>query len=645
MFQMREVDADKSAEAGISLADRPRRVKTEKELRPGQNALIRIAFWTIFVFLGAAQTWAARHDIFSDGISYIEIAKAYARGDWNMAVNPYWSPLYSWLLMLAYQILRPAPYWDVAVLHLVNFVEFLLCLGAAEYFLYEVLQFRRAMAPDANFLPDYAIRIAGYCTVLFAGLSMVNIWYCSPDMIAMALILTLSALILRLDLNGPSTGLSIGIGVVCALSFLARTAFAPVFVLCLAICAFLLYRARRPVWRTIGIVVTCMALLCGPFVVAISRQAGKATMGEAGALNYGWEVDGAARYAHWQGEPYDIGRPKHPTTEATTDPRSYTFAGPVPGTYPPWFNPAYWYDGIRPKLKLKPQLAILIVNLSVLANLSVRSAIVLCLVPLLLVAGWRSWLARLLRYWPILIPSLAVISMYCLVYIEKRYIAGNLVVLWVAALASFSVPARGIARFATYFTVVVCLLYTGVFVVRRQTMNVWEAATDLAHRQERFQNVQFRLAERLRAIGLRAGDKVAYIGPAVDADWARLDKVKIVGEIPLFYERNRRLLNNTLIDKTDDIKKFWTDPGPGRAAVLEAFRKAGARMVVTDGFYDRQFADAWKRVLPAQSKHFRDDGPLVPSQLNTRYLWLDPSAGQFAAGEGRPKVTARSREN
>ena len=625
----------RSEKAEATLETNTQQTFTSSKPELSRTTFVRVAFWTVAFLLGAAQTWAVRHNIFSDGISYIEIAKAYARGDWSMAINPYWSPLYSWLLMLAYQLLRPAPYWEVAVLHLVNFIEFLLCLGAAEYFVQELLRFRRAIASERELVPDFPIRIAAYCTILFAGLSMVNMWYCSPDMIAMGLILTLSGQLLRLSFHGPSTWLSIGIGVVCALSFLARTAFAPIFVISLAICAFLIYRSRGPVWKHTGLIAACVVILCGPFVAAISVKEGKFTIGESGALNYGWEIDGAARYAHWQGEPFDIGRPKHPTIEATIHPRSYVLSGPVPGTYAPWFNPAYWYDGIKPKLKIKPQLEILAVNLSVLTNLTVRSAAFLCLIPLVFLTGWRSWFERFSQYWPVLLPSLAVIAMYCLVYIEKRYIAGNLVVLWMTALTSVTIRSAKVARFATALIVALCLLYTGVFVVRRQTGNVAEAASDLFRHREKFQNVQALIAAGLERAGLRAGDKVAYIGPSVDADWARLAGVKIVAEIPLSYQRNRRLLNNTLIDKADDIKRFWTDPGPGRAAVIDVFRHAGAKMIVTDGYFDREFVNSWTRVLPVRSEHYRDDDAVAQSQVNTRYVWLS-ELPQHLTSRGSP---------
>src|SRR6185369_13250535 len=43
--------------------------------------------------LGALQAWDRRYAMNPDGISYLDVADAYLRGDWAVAVNGYWSPL------------------------------------------------------------------------------------------------------------------------------------------------------------------------------------------------------------------------------------------------------------------------------------------------------------------------------------------------------------------------------------------------------------------------------------------------------------------------------------------------------------------------------------------------------------------------
>ena len=64
----------------------------------------------------------ARHANNPGGISYLDIADAYMRGDLGNAINGYWSPLYSLLLGPALVVFRPGPYYEASVAHLVNFL-------------------------------------------------------------------------------------------------------------------------------------------------------------------------------------------------------------------------------------------------------------------------------------------------------------------------------------------------------------------------------------------------------------------------------------------------------------------------------------------------------------------------------------------
>jgi hypothetical protein len=54
------------------------------------------------ILLGVVHAWAAisSHSMNADGIAYLDIGDAYLRGDWANAINPVWSPLYSWILGL-----------------------------------------------------------------------------------------------------------------------------------------------------------------------------------------------------------------------------------------------------------------------------------------------------------------------------------------------------------------------------------------------------------------------------------------------------------------------------------------------------------------------------------------------------------------
>src|SRR5437667_8786311 len=113
---------------------RPGRPEDESRLRA-----LRFAFWAAAVLLGALDAWYPRFSMspivpFADGAAYIDIASAYARGDWAHALNAYWSPLYSWLLALALRLLRPSAAAEFPVVHLVNLIIFVAALVGFEYF-------------------------------------------------------------------------------------------------------------------------------------------------------------------------------------------------------------------------------------------------------------------------------------------------------------------------------------------------------------------------------------------------------------------------------------------------------------------------------------------------------------------------------
>lgn len=585
---------------------------------------IRLIFWVVAVFLGICQTWFVRHTIFSDGISYIEIASAYLAGDFHNAINSYWSPLYSWLIALAFSIVHPAPYWQVATLHLVNFCAYVASLAAFEFFLGELVAFRsEGRAEDlGSRLPDWVLYVGGYCSIVFAGLSLIGIGYCSPDMIALGLTLASTGLLIRFSRTGGSLGTYILFGTLCALFFLARTAFAPVFLVCCVVVAVLL-RERSFEWkRPLAAICTSFALLSLPFVIAISVKSGHVTIGEAGKLNYGWEIAGASRFAHWQGEPHDIGTPLHPTTVISQIPKAYVFTGQGVGTYSPWFNPAFWYDGIRPKIKIGYQLRVLFVNLSCLANLIVRSPVFLSALFLILIGGVGRWASRFVGYWPILLPSLAAILLYCVVYLEKRYVAGNFVVVWLTLLVSIYLPRERNYRWLPTAVALFCILYTGAFVVRRQTHAVQIIVNDLIHGQEEERSLNYAIAQNLKKLGMKKSDRVAVIGAAVDADWARLDGLKIVGEIPLTYNRNEKLFNNTLDLSPAEIKRFWHSDRLTQERILNSFREAGAKIVVADGRYAKREADRWPSLLDPKEPHMPKPDPETGEVIDFRYKIL-----------------------
>ena len=91
------------------------------------------------------------------------------------------------------------------------------------------------------------------------------------------------------------------------------------------------------------------------------------------------------------------------------------------------------------------------------------------------------------------------------------------------------------------------------------------------------------------------GQRLAYIGLAISADWLRLKKHRVVGEVTVLYDRN--VIPARIIHLNDvEIHNFWRSGRNTQEAVLENFRLVGARWVAAD--YVPSWADTtgWCKV-------------------------------------------------
>jgi len=553
--------------------------------------------------MALSQGWFYRHLIFSDGTSYLDIAANYARGNWRAALNEYWSPLVPWILAVVMKIFHPSPYWQAAAQHFVNLGLFCLSLAALELFLAELA--RRAGRSAAS---ELTLRIAGYTGLFWAGLHLIGVYECSPDMLAMLLLFVISFLLLRISRGAAGSGTYVAFGVLLGLGFLSRAAFLPLVAIYVAVVCAMLWRGGRHFIVPAALICASALLVMGPFVAALSVAKGRFTLGATGRLNYAWEICGAPLYIHWQGEPYDIGTPQHPTRKISVKPAAYTFVGPVPGAYPLWYEPSYWYAGVAPHLELGPQLRVLFRSNEYLAVLLLLEAPPVAIPALLLVflSGWRRWLSRrgIAAYWFLLIPIAVYIELHCLVFLDRRYIAAALVIVWLCLLASL--PAGGVsAAVRRWFNAgiqVLCGLFCIVFIAMRLAGPAGWAARDLVHRTEDEWNLEWMIAERLRDLGVGPGDRVAYIGDSMNADWVRLVNAQIVAEVPTTWYRPKHMPWSIMADRSG-VRQFWEAAPEVRERILDEFRRVDATLVVADKVPPEATRDGWQTVLRPGTPH------------------------------------------
>ena len=93
-------------------------MKNRSILNDNWDIIIVLVVYSILAFFSLKYF---QYRIGGDEISYINIAKAYAAGNWGAAINGYWSPLYSWL-MSPFLLFGSQPLYAVYVSKIVSLI-------------------------------------------------------------------------------------------------------------------------------------------------------------------------------------------------------------------------------------------------------------------------------------------------------------------------------------------------------------------------------------------------------------------------------------------------------------------------------------------------------------------------------------------
>jgi hypothetical protein len=559
---------------------------------------LRIIFLLLAVALGALSAWDARHAMNPDGISYLDVGDACVRGDWKSAVNALWSPLYPCLTGSALSLVKPSTYWEIPLVHLVNFGVYVLALICFDLFLRELIRSRRVTGGGADesagadgsaeaSLPEWAWLALGYPLFMWASLRLITVAAVTPDMCVAACVYVVCAVVLRVGGGAVNRTQFVILGAVLGVGYLAKASFLPVALIFLVVAASSVRNFRRGASLSLLALVVFLSV-SSVYYVPLSVARGRLTFGESGRLNYLWYVDGFTLHAHWRGETPGGGSPAHPTRKIYDSPAVYEFREPVRATYPPWYDPAYWYEGARARFDLAGQARVLRSNLKILYEIFCRGAQAIWLVGFLalFVIGCERWscVRRIARRWNLLLPAVAAMGMYSLVHVEARYVGAFAAVLALGLFSAVRLPEdRALKRLGACVVVAVAALMTtslvvaGADAVRNLARDVTEGGRAPA---------QWQVAESLREAGLRPGDEVASIGYGFGASWARLARVRIVAEIT----------SGSLAAPTGDVDAFWRSEPAKREEIIRALAGTGAKVVVAEGMPGGVPADGWRRV-------------------------------------------------
>lgn len=149
----------------------------------------------IAVALGALHAWAGRFAMNPDGMSYLDIADAYFAGQWQMALNAFWSPLYSWLLGFGLFLLRPPPAWESTSVHAINFFIYCFALFSFVFFLRSLSR----SLPEERVFPRLLWFSFGYALFLIITLHFISLALVTPDMLVAAWVFFAAGIMARVQ--------------------------------------------------------------------------------------------------------------------------------------------------------------------------------------------------------------------------------------------------------------------------------------------------------------------------------------------------------------------------------------------------------------------------------------------------------------
>ncbi|RJQ56232.1 MAG: hypothetical protein C4526_02245 [Nitrospiraceae bacterium] len=550
-------------------------------IHPRNKRLIAV-FWLICVILGAWQAWDARYHMDADGISYLDIGDTYFRGDWKNAVNAYWSPLYSWLLGPAMHFLKPSPYNEFPVVHLVNFISYLFALGCFHFLLLQLIgyhHFRQGKKPgDCGVIfPEWAWIALGYSLFLHSSLNMITLSIVTPDMCVSAFVYLACGILLRIRRGVKNYFTFALLGAVLGFGYLAKSVMFPLSFIFLSLSFFSFGNFRKALPRTIIALIIFMSV-AGPFIIAISHAKGRFTFGDAGKFNY-HHVTKFTIGRYWD-DTNSVNRMfKHPPRRIFNVPKVYEFGAPVPGTYPMWYDPSYWYDGLEIHFNLENQLRVFqstvksyyqIFNPDF--NIMFFTVFILCLM------GRRKWLIvrDMSEQWSLLIPAIMALSMYFMVSAESRYVAPFITLLWLGVFSGIRLPdsdesIRLLRNIALLIGMVMMFTSTRHLIRDRYSLP---------------DNTHWQVADAIKQMGVLPGDKVASIGYSHPYFWARLAKVRIVAEMP-----------------GEEADYFWEANNETQFKVIGAFGRTGAKVIVTKSL-PGQISPAEKQKIANPDSYF-----------------------------------------
>jgi hypothetical protein len=353
--------------------------------------------------------YATRNNLNPDGVSYLDLAAALARGDWGAFVQGYWSPLYPGLLALIGAVSSMERTEFLPAVHMLNAV--IACAGVL------------AVWRWAHVRRDRLLARAGMIAFVLAAARPLRIEAVTPDMLLLVIMAWLGYELLEHD--GRRW---IRVGVLLGVAYLTKTSVWPWLVVATGVRLAFTWRgeARRHVVGAAAVA----ALVMAPWVGAMSVEERGFTLSSAGRLNLCWylrQCDGRTPDTH-RGDHVMHGGTTLRSGDAITVAQ---FPAEPAWTYFPWSDPTAWASGLRSQSSHETTPKEYVVYWArqtwYVVTVWMMPVLVLVLLPLLAthwpVRARRSWRGVGPRYLSVAVLGLIGIAQFIAVHAEPRLIA------------------------------------------------------------------------------------------------------------------------------------------------------------------------------------------------------------------------------
>lgn len=522
---------------------------------------LRLFFFLLAFSIGLVHVLLLRNFIDCDDICYLDLGDAIFRRDWTAAINGYWSPLYPVVVKLALSLFKPDPYWEMTAAHFVNFFIYLIAFFCFDFFLQQLTCHNRQIKErltKSNLidLPEWTLLSLGYILFIWSSTNLVTISSVSPDMCVTAIVYLATGILFKIRLGALSYFIFIFLGVILSLAYLAK-ALLPMAFIYLFLCIFLIKTLRIAIPGLL-IAFLIFSIIVSPHIFVLSKSIGYPTFGESPKLNYMWHTNQNTTECWKPGFP-GCGKLTHPVREIFHNPKIYEYSDPLLVTYPPWYDPSYWYHGLKPQFDLKGQIKALLKNTVKYAELffQMQGGITFSYLILLLVISSKiHFLQGIKKQWILLTPALLAMFIYSFSNVEFRYIAAFVVLFWLGLFSALRFPDS--KEIKEVITCVILAATTIMLITSIVSKDILENYT-----RTELHKVNWQVARALKKVGIQEGDKVAVVGLYDEYHWARMAKVKIIAEVP-----------------AEEINNFWLCSDSVKLQIFNVMKQYDVKIIV-----------------------------------------------------------------